>query len=76
MIIYIYTYIYNIYIYIYIYIKNKKNQKQDMMNYISNINRFLNLKIIPIAFHSQTPTMCVAKLFTKILRTQEKLKTS
>ena len=46
------------------------------MNYISNINRFLNLKIIPIAFHSQTPTMYVAKLFTKILRTQEKLKTS
>ena len=64
-----------IYIYIYIYIKNK-NQKQDMMNYISNINRFLNLKIIPVAFHSQTSTMCVVKLFTKILRTQQKLKTS
>ena len=67
-----YTYIY---IYIYIYIKNK-NQKQDMMNYISNINRFLNLKIIPVAFHSQTSTMCVVKLFTKILGTQQKLKTS
>ena len=47
-----------------------------MMNYISNINRFLNLKIIPVAFHSQTSTMCVVKLFTKILRTQQKLKTS
>ena len=47
-----------------------------MMNYISNINRFLNLKIIPVAFHSQTSTMCVVKFFTKILRTQQKLKTS
>ena len=54
----------HIYIYIYIYIKNK-NQKQDMMNYISNINRFLNLKIIPVAFHSQTSTMCVDKAFYK-----------